>query len=478
MLFRALNPGDLARATRGAWTTPFTARHVLTSGALCTDTRALKPGDMFLALRGERFDGHAFLGDALRAGACALVVQRGCVPTGADLPAHVPVLEVDDTLVALGDIAHEVRQRAAYQGTMVAGVAGSSGKTTTKELLASILAAEEGPGRVLSTQGNFNNLIGLPLTLLNLEPGHTRVVLEAGMNEPGELARLARIAAPDVAVFTGIGMAHMGRFASREEHFQAKLDWLLHVPAWASLVVNSDNPAALEAVRRLGNAPHDIYYVGSGHPESVARVLQLDPWGEAGHLVTFEFFGIETEAIVPFFGTYNATNLLLAATAARLMGASVDAIARGSREAALPHLRGEIHLVAGRTLVADCYNCAPDALKLSLNSACELALRSNGRVFALLADMAELGPTAPEIHRSIGQHVASLQLAGFWGLGPLMQGAVEEAQAAGIAAHPAHDVASAVPAILEASAPGDVILLKGSRLMKLEQALQYFSVAA
>jgi len=477
MLLSRFNLGEVAQAVQGAWHQPHRAV-AQPIARVCTDSRQLQPGDLFLALKGERFDGHAFLQQAAKVGVAAVIVHDA---SALDHPAlaGIPALVVDDTLKAYGQLANAVRRRGGEHGLRVVGVAGSSGKTTTKELLAAMLRASEGDAAVLASTANNNNLIGVPMTLLALEERHTRAVIEAGMNEPGELARLAATIQPDIAVLTGINSAHVGQFRSRNEHFEAKFDWLRHVPNTAAIVLNADCPGALRAAERLGRQSERVFYAGEAHRESVARIHNVQPVGTEGYDFELELFGRRFPATLPLFGRYNLQNVAVAAVAATLLGAREDAIAAACASAHSPKMRGETREIAGRTLVVDCYNAAPEAMRLALASAAELAARRGTKALALLGDMGELGPHAEAEHASVGHEAARLGLMALAAFGPQMEWAATEARRGGIPiCHHTLDIADAAAAIFGASRPGDVILLKGSRYMALERALPFFDELA
>jgi len=431
--------------------------------SLCTDTRELGDGAVFVALIGEHHDGHGFVADALAAHACGALVARVRL-AALQLPSGLrgPVIAVDDTLVAFGAAAAAFLAR---QAPRVAAITGSVGKTTTRAMLASILS-QQSDG--LQTQGNFNNRIGLPLTLLSLREGQGWAVLEMGMSEPGELRMLARIALPHVRVITEVTAAHLEFFDSLEAIADAKGELFEEARAGDLLVMPADNPLAERFPRPVG-CPCVRF---SLDPESDAQVraLHIEDLGRDGSRVRMSLHGEQLEALVPLAGRHQVHNALAAAAAAVAMGASADHVAAGLAAVQLPGRRMKFLEVGGVTVLDDAYNANPASVAAAL--ATLASLPTSGQRVAALGDMLELGTTAGELHAEVGAQAAALGLDLLVGAGPLMEHAVAAARAAGIRAQAVVDSPAAGGVLLAALSPGDLLLLKGSRGMKMEAALE------
>jgi UDP-N-acetylmuramoyl-tripeptide--D-alanyl-D-alanine ligase len=421
-------------------------------GGVTIDSRTARPGDLFFAIRGPRFDGHDFLGEAAERGAAAAVVERAVV--GA---SGLGILRVVDSTRALADLARHVRRGVSVP---VVAVTGSSGKTTTKEMIATLLEAR---GPVLKTEGNLNNRYGLPLTLCRLRGHHTAAVLELGMSAPGELRELAAIAQPDVAVVINVAPVHLEFFESIDAIAEAKAEILEGLRPDGTAVLNGDDPR----VRRFGErfCGRVVFFGRSPGSEITCEAIEA---GADGTRLRLRIAGEVADAKLPLLGEHFASDFLAAAGAAHALGLSVAEVASGAgRVRPAPH-RGEVlRLRGGVTLIDDCYNSNPAALSAALRA---LALAGGRRRVAVLGDMLELGPSGPELHRRAGEDLAGradLVVA----VGPLARSIVEGARHAGLAPELLHHfpdaaVASvAVPSLLD---PGDAVLVKGSRGVRLE----------
>lgn len=426
------------------------------------DTRTLRPGRLFVAIRGPRHDAHAYLADACAAGAAGLVVERGReLP---DAARALPVIEVDDTTRALGALASG--HRAGFAGPLVA-ITGSNGKTTTKEMCAAILASV---APCLSTKGNLNNEYGLPLTLLERSAEQRSVVVEIGMNHRGEIARLAAIAKPTIGVLTNVGTAHIEFLGSRDEIAREKGDLLAALPAEGVAVFNADDAYAREqaersAARRVG--------FGLG-PSADVRAERITSLGERGH--AFDLVaGSAREAVhVAGIGDAAVSNALAAAAAALAAGVSLADVAVGL--AAYRPVGGRMQPVAlprNIIVIDDTYNANPQSMELALRSLA--SLRGSSRGFAVLGDMGELGETAEEAHRAAGRLVAELGLDYLFALGARAEATARGALEAGmeperVRVSKDHDeLGDALRAILRGN---DWVLVKGSRSMRMERVVQ------
>ena len=420
-------------------------------GAICTDSRQLAPGQVFVPLVGERFDGHAFLPQAAAVGAQAAVVQR---ERAADVPAGLLHWLVDHTLDAYQELAR--LHRRSLKAPVVA-VTGSAGKTTTRELIRAVLTPL---GPVVASSGNENNDIGAPLTLLRAGAEHRAVVVEMGMRGLGEIDRLSRCAEPDVAVITNIGTAHIGRLGSREAIATAKCEITSRLNPEGLLVIPAGDPLLEAAV-----AP-----VWSGRVCRVA--LSDEPAADQADLIgvldpAAEQLQVEGQWIqLPLAGRHNARNLLLALAVARELGVLLADLAQLQVE--VPGGRNRRLERGGLTLLDETYNASPEAVLAAL----DLLAAQSGRRFAVLGTMLELGEQSVALHRRVAERAASL---GLDGLVVVSQGAEAEAMAA--AAAPLSRLAvvaqpeQAVEPLAAWLQRGDVLLLKASRGVALERLI-------
>ncbi|HXG04966.1 MAG TPA: UDP-N-acetylmuramoyl-tripeptide--D-alanyl-D-alanine ligase [Candidatus Binatia bacterium] len=441
---------DIVRATQGALVTGDLAVPVSGVGI---DSRTLGVGEAFFAIKGHRLDGHDFVAEAASRGAACLVVHHVPDP----IPAGIPVVLVEDTTRALGRLAAFHRQRFALP---VVAVTGSNGKTTTKEMIAAVLGAR---WRVLKPEGSFNNQWGLPLTLLRLGPEHEALVVELGTNRRGEIAALAALAAPTVGVVTTVAAVHIEFLGSldgvREE--KAALVRALHREGCA--VLNADDP------RVAGMARDTVARVLTyGRAASAAVRAVEDAEDEAGLRVTIENLGRRRTMRLAFAGRHNVGNALAAAAAGLALGLDLEEVARGL-EAARPVKGRCMWRPAGGVLVLDdTYNANPASVRAALDTA--VAHRRGRRLVVVLGDMLELGEAAEAEHAAIGRAVAAAGAAAFVGLGRYMAVAVQAARDAGLAeawAAPAFE--DAVAYLLKRVTDGDLVLVKGSRGMKMER---------
>lgn len=439
-----------------------------------TDTRRPLDGKLFVAIRGPHHDAHAFLDAALSAGAAGLLVQRG-----AALPARagVPVIAVDDTTAALGALAKG--HRAEFNGPVVA-ITGSNGKTSTKEMCAAILSR---CGPTLKTPGNLNNAYGLPLSLLARQPGHRAMVVEIGMNQRGEIAQLAEIAAPTVGVITNVGSAHIGQLGSLAEIALEKGDLVAGLPETASAVLNAGDPRAAAQAGRC-RARVLRFGLDSDAPLSVcARKVracagrfvfemqigaELRPARDAaapGDWLPVSVTGLAAEAV---------ENALAAATAALAAGAAPEQVQQGLADYAPPAGRmAPLALPGGAHCIDDSYNANPQSTAAALRALARV--KGGGRGIFVLGDMGELGDCAAAAHRSAGELAAALKLDGFFALGRFAETAAAAARAAGMAATAARACGSHAEAAAHAGrglAAGDWVLVKGSRAMRMERVVE------
>jgi UDP-N-acetylmuramoyl-tripeptide--D-alanyl-D-alanine ligase len=421
------------------------------------DSRTLVAGDLFVAIRGDRYDGHGFVANALAAGAAGVLVAQAPVlpPAGAGGPAPL-VIQVDDTTRALQDAARDVRRRS---GAKVVAITGSAGKTTTKELTAELLAAKY---RVFRNKGNLNNHIGLPLSLLELAAGPDVAVVELGMNHAGEIRTLVGIAEPDVRVWTNVGDAHLGFFASADAIADAKAE-ILEGARPSDLLVAAADDARVRA--RIGAFSGRTVTFGVSDRADVYASL-VDHRGLDGMAATVTTPHGSARIETPLLGTGNLLNLLAATAVATELGVPIEMVAQRAAHVRPAARRGELlRLPGGVTLIDDSYNSSPAALKRALETVRNAT--GSARKIAVLGEMLELGDHATRLHEECGWAAAAsgLDLLITVGGGP----ALRMAEAAKTAGLPPSAVLHA-PTSLEAAdlvqrrvRPGDLVLVKGSR---------------
>ena len=424
--------------------------------AISTDTRGLVPGELFLALRGENFDGHDHLSSAVAAGALGAVVARGY--NDRDLPSGFVLIEVDDTLAAYQRIA------AAYRQTLplkVVGITGSNGKTSTKDLTAAILARRF---RVLKTEGNLNNHVGVPRMLLRANRSHEVAVLEMGMNHPGEIAPLARMAAPQVAIITNIGRAHLEFMGSRGAIAQEK-GMLAEAIGVEGTVILHGGDEFTPAIAARTHAR--VVVVGSDgaalHAESVVQEF-------TGSRFTLVSGNDRIEVSLSVAGRHMIVNALLAAAAGMALGVPLAECAAALAEAKLTAGRLERKELHGRLILDDSYNANPDSMTAALETLA--ALPTAGRRIAVLGKMGELGDASEEGYRTVGEHVGAKKIDCLVTVGEEARAIATAARATGhLETFSAEHVDGAAGLLAEISRPGDLLLVKGSRSAGMERTL-------
>ncbi len=446
-----------------------------------TDTRGIAPGSLFVALKGEHFDAHEFLVEAAAKGAAGAVVRRGTeLPPGA-APLFA-LFEVDDTRAALGALARRHRERFSIP---LGAVAGSNGKTTTKEMVAAILRTR---GEALATEGNLNNEVGVPLTLLRLEPSHGAGVVEMGMSSPGELARLTAIVRPTAGLVTLVAEEHLEFLGDLDGVAEAEGELYRGLPAGATAVVNADDARCMAQAERSGPGVRRISFGKS--PVADVRLLRVTALGRKGQEIVLEGEegGEETGRTRPgnnlqrsrvqhtvrisFVGEQNAMNAVAAAALARALAFSFEEISSGLAAARPYAHRSRLLEAHGVTILDDCYNANPSSMAAALATLETIA--GAGRCVAVLGDMLELGAAEAREHRTLGERAARLaDLAAFFG--PRSEAAFEAAADAGLGEGRAVHF-TAVEDLLAwlrpRLRPGDTVLVKGSRGMKLERVVE------
>ncbi len=433
------------------------------------DSRRVERGNAFFALPGERTDGHEFLAEAAQRGAAALVVSR--LAADSDLPAGPSVILVSDTLAALGAAAGTWRKRF---DPLVVGVTGSLAKTSTKEQVAEVLAEGWGDAHVLRNNANENNEVGLPLTLLRLEPAHEVAVLEMGMYVPGDIALLAAMARPRIGVVTAVRPTHLARAGSIDAIEGGKRELIEALSAGGTAVLNTDDPRVDRMADSLRADVGLIRYGFDSRADVTAtNVESLAAQGMRFHL---RARGEEVEALSPALGRHGVHNALAGAAVGLAAGLDLATIARGlARPYSAPHRSTLIDLGDWRVL-DDTYNAGPD----SMSAALDLLASLPGRRIAVLGEMLELGELSGEAHRGVGEHAArtaDLLIA----VGQTARDYAAGARAGGMsraAIREAADRDAAAALLLSELRPGDVVLLKASRGAELDLLLAPLREAA
>jgi UDP-N-acetylmuramoyl-tripeptide--D-alanyl-D-alanine ligase len=430
-----------------------------------TDSRAVAQGELFVALRGERFDGHDFVAAAAARGVGLFLVDQAWTASH-QLPAGCCAVIVPDTLRALGDLAAWHRRRFKIK---VVAVTGSNGKTTTKEMLARILT-QTGPG--LKTEGNLNNLIGLPLTLFRLTGKERWAVLEMGMSEFGEIDRLAEIADPDLGIITNAFPAHLEGLGSVEGVARAKGELFLRLKPGAWAVYNVDDPLVSKCP-----TPASVNRLTFGLRGAEVSSASITTLGKKGERFTLRLPGEEQPVLLAAFGRHNIYNALAAAAAAHALGVSGEVIRLGLEEFTPYDKRFQLEEISGVVLIDDSYNANPASVAAALATLKEV--REQGRAAAVLGDMLELGAGTEEAHRETGSFAAGCVERLFL-LGELAQRVADGALAAGFAPEAilvAKDHDELSRALLAWVQPGDCVLIKGSRGMRMERVAQAMRAA-
>jgi UDP-N-acetylmuramoyl-tripeptide--D-alanyl-D-alanine ligase len=427
-----------------------------TVATVCTDSRSLKAGDLFLALRGEKFDGHSFIAEAARRGATGAVVESEV----AGLPPEFAVVRVGDTLAALQKISAEYRRSLPVQ---VICITGSNGKTSTKDFAWHVLRERFQATR---TEGNLNNHIGLPLTMLRLRGGDRIGVFEIGMNHPGEIAPLAALAQPDVGIITNVGIAHIENLGSREGIAQEKGMLADALPPSGTIILNSDDDFSDRIANRT---KADALRCGLGENAQIrATELQQD---FSGMRFRIQAFGKRVNAFLPVPGMHMVRNALLAVGAGHVFGMTLEECAAGLAKVQLTRGRLELKNVRGVQVLDDSYNANPDSMKAALLTLSQMS--ANGRRIAVLGRMGELGVESERGHRSVGQAASDLGLDCVISVGDEAALIAEEAWRGGVAkVVKAPDCDEAVKALREFVHAGDLVLVKGSRSARMERIVE------
>ena len=426
----------------------------VTATNVCTDTRELKPGDLFVAIRGGKHDGHDFLADAARLGAVGAIAEKSPV----HLPSEFGLIEVSDTVRALQALASAYRASLALKAVCITG---SNGKTSTKDLTASVLARRL---NVTRTDGNLNNHIGLPLTLLRAGSAHDAGVFEIGTNHPGEIAPLAAIARPDMAIITNIGVAHIEFMGSREAIAQEKGMLAEAVGKDGTVILNADDdftPAIANRTRAR--------VVTAGLQGGDVRATDLEQLS-GGIKFRLHATGQCVGAELPVPGEHMVRNALLACAAGIVFGVTLEECARGLRDLQLTPGRLTQKTVAGIGILDDSYNANPDSMCAALVTLARMPV--GGRRIAVLGRMGELGSESESGHRLVGEVAGRERIPCLITVGDEARWIAESAEAGGVpTVIRTANTDDAARALRGLAKPGDMVLIKGSRSARLESVV-------
>jgi UDP-N-acetylmuramoyl-tripeptide--D-alanyl-D-alanine ligase len=427
---------------------------------ISTDSRTLKRGELFVALHGENFDGHNFVEAAAKAGAVGAIVDfnwKGKVPEPFKL------IRVKDTLQAYQKLAANYRKSLSLK---VVAITGSNGKTSTKDFAASVLARRF---CVTKTEGNFNNHIGLPRTILEATSEDEVAVWEIGMNHPGEVAVLAKLAAPDVAVITNIGLAHIEFMGSRDKIANEKGALVETVDAEGTVILNADDPFTKSiSVRARARV------ILAGTAAGTIRASEITQSGSGTDFTILEG-AHRCRAQLPVPGLHMVQNAMLAVAVGRVFGLSLEDCAAGLVAAPLTKARLQIKEIGGVQFIDDSYNANPDSMRAALRTLVELDV--DGKRIAVLGEMRELGDESERGHREVGETAAALKVDHLVTIGNVAAAIAEAAEHAGLKKSVAvGSTSEAADLLSEIAAPGDLVLIKGSRAARTEEVIERFGL--
>lgn len=419
-----------------------------------TDSRDIRPGCLFIALHGENFDGHNFIGNALLQGAlCAVADVKGDYPSDR-------VLYVGSTEGAYRRIASLYREQLPAK---IVAVTGSVGKTSTRDMTATVLSCAY---NTVKTQGNLNNQVGVPQTVLGISHVQEAAVVEMGMTGFGEIEELSLCARPDAAIITNIGVSHILRLGSREGIFKAKTEIVAGLKAGAPLILNGDD----DLLATYRNPHHPIVYFGIDNPDCAVRAEAVSA-NDSSTVFTIVYQEKRYTAQIPAVGKHNVRNALAGFTAGVLMGVAPEAAARALQDFEPTGMRQKIVDCAGITIVEDCYNASPDSFVAALNT---LKDRScTGRRILVAADMLELGAISSKAHYNVGRLAGQLQIDAVYAYGEMSKHTIIGAEDSGVAdAHYFDSKRKLANHLVATAKAGDVLWFKASRGMKLEDVIE------
>lgn len=420
------------------------------------DSRSVKSGELFFAVQGEKLDGHDFVAQALKNGAMAAVIRRD---QGGRFPGQSRLILVDDTLVALQTLAGAVRR---LWGKTLVGITGSAGKTTTKEAIAHVLSTRF---RVLKSEGNFNNHFGLPLMLLKLESGHDIAVIEMGMSHAGEISALAKLAQPEIGVVTNVAPVHLEFFNSVADIARAKYELVESLPATGTAILNADD----EYVSQFGRDYRGKVVMYGLKSSADVRAENITPRSPVGSTFDVVVGSCREAANLPLVGKHNVHNALAAVAVAIERGMTPSEAVAALASLNPADKRGQVLQLGNITVVNDCYNSNPKALDAMVDAVA--GMPANRRI-VVAGEMLELGQAGEELHRHSGEHIAEKKIDLLLGVRGLAKHMVDAARARGSFAEFVSTPEEAGVWLAREARDGDVVLLKASRGVKLEKALE------
>ena len=424
--------------------------------SVCIDSRNIQPGCLFVAIRGDRFDGHDFIKQAFAQGAAAALSEHPVEEAAG------PVIVVKDTRMAFLHLAAFYRSQFDIP---VIGLTGSVGKTTTKEMVAAVL---EQKYRTLKTEGNLNNQIGLPRMIFQLDRQIQAAVLEMGMDHAGQISSLSQTAQPSIGIITNIGVSHIENFGSQEGILKAKLEILDGMSKQAPLLLNGDDPLLLDAHGKIKNP---VLLYGIRNSACGLRAEQVEEESDGTRFTIISPKG-KQELWVPAIGKHNVYNALAAVAVGELLDLSPEQIRRGLAQYRPSGMRQHVTHCGGITIVEDCYNASPDSVKASLSALRLMPKEEPGRRIAVLGDIAELGDFAPQAHKKCGEYAAKAGVDLLFTVGKNARYCRETAAQRGIQAVHFDDKQALTDRLFSVLRPGDLVLFKASRVMKLEEVFQ------
>ena len=427
---------------------------------ISTDSRTIKLGELFVALRGENFDGHNFVESVAKTGGAGAIVDLNWK---GEIPANFAIIRVEDTLRAYQNLAANYRKSLSLK---VLAITGSNGKTSTKDFAAAVLAHRF---RVTKTQGNFNNHVGLPRTMLEATSRDEVAVWEIGMNHPGEVAMLAKLAAPDAAIITNIGVAHIEFMGSREAIAAEKGALAEAVAPDGTVILNADDPFSKKIA--VGTRAKVVF---AGTTEGTVRASEITQ-SAAGTDFTILEGAHRCRAQLPVPGLHMVQNALLAVAAGRMFGLSLEDCAAGLAAAPLTKARLQIKRIRGVQFIDDSYNANPESMKAALHTLVELD--ADGKRIAVLGEMRELGEESARGHREVGETAAKLGVDQLIAIGDMAAVIAEAARNAGLQnTSIARSTNEAAELLGEIAASGDLVLIKGSRAARTERVIEAFEI--
>jgi len=455
-----MNPLPLSQIAQLAGGSISSGDQTVVVNKVSTDSRTLKSSELFVALRGENFDGHNFVESAAQIGAAGAIVES---TWNGEIPKNFALIRAKDTLQAYQDLAANYRKSLMLK---VVAITGSNGKTSTKDFTAAVLAHRF---RVTKTEGNFNNHVGLPRTILEATSADEIGVWEIGMNHPGEIATLAKVAAPDVAIITNIGVAHIEFMGSREKIAEEKAALAEAVGADGTIILNADDLFTKTIASRVRRK-----VILAGTNSGSIQAAEITQSGTGTDFTILEgAHRCRAQLSVP--GLHMVQNALLAVAAGRAFGLSLEECAAELVAAPLTRARSQIKDIGGVQFLDDSYNANPDSMKAALRTLVELD--ADGKRIAVLGEMRELGDQSERGHREVGETAAVLKIDQLIAIGDIAAAIADAAGQAGLRKTTIVKSTSEAAEVLgEIAAPGDLVLIKGSRAARTEEVIEHFGL--